>query len=103
MVFSENEKEHPLPLLLAMLYGFFTKVMRVHYLTDKSNSSMAKELGVNPYFTKTYLNASQQYSVNKLKTIFKALKDCDLKSKGILPSGNAHAALLQDLMLAILY
>lgn len=103
MVFSENEKEHPLPLLLAMLYGFFTKVMRVHYLTDKSNSSMAKELGVNPYFTKTYLNASQQYSVNKLKTIFKALKDCDLKSKGILPFGNAHAALLQDLMLAILY
>lgn len=102
-VFAANEKEHPLPLLLAMLYSFFTKVMRVHFINDKSNTSIAKDLGINPYFAKTYLTASGFYNVTKLKSIFKALKDCDLKSKGILPSGGTHAALLQDLMISILY
>ncbi|MFM2102896.1 MAG: polymerase subunit delta [Bacteroidota bacterium] len=102
-VFAANEKEHPLPLLLAMLYGFFTKVMRVHFINDKSNANLAKDLGINPYFAKTYVTACGYYNLTKLKDIFKALKDCDLKSKGILPSGASHAALLQDLMIAILY
>jgi len=101
--FAANEKEHPVPVTLSILFGYFSKVLKYHFLQDKSKFAAASALGVNPFFIEGYANASLHFNVPKLKQIFALLKECDLKSKGVdnpsIPSGE----LLKELVFKILH
>ncbi|MBS1651732.1 MAG: DNA polymerase III subunit delta [Bacteroidetes bacterium] len=101
--FSENEKEHPLILTVITLYGYFTKILRYHFLADKSKTSAASALGVNPYFIEGYARAAGNYSIVKLKNIFLYLKEVDLKSKGIENNSIENKELMKELFFKILH
>ncbi|MGE0567752.1 MAG: DNA polymerase III subunit delta [Bacteroidia bacterium] len=101
--FAANEKEHPTVMTLATLYGYFTKVMKVHALHDKSKMAAASALGVNPFFVQDYLSAAGYYSPNKLRNIFSYLKEYDLKSKGINNTGVNNGELLKEMVYKILH
>ena len=48
--FAQNSKQHPFVLTISALYVYFTKLMTVHTVRDKNPSTVAKSLGINPYF-----------------------------------------------------
>src|SRR5690606_1932046 len=48
--FAANPKSNPVVLVMGTLYGYFSKVLKYHYLSDKSSQSAARELGVSPFF-----------------------------------------------------
>lgn len=101
--FAANEKEHPAPMVLVSLYGYFSKILKFHFLQDKSKFAAATALGVNPFFVDGYAKAAGNYSATKLKHIFAYLKECDLKTKGVDNSGISNGELLKELVYKILH
>jgi DNA polymerase-3 subunit delta len=48
--FADNPKDNPITLSIASLFGFFSKLLTFHYLTDKSKNNVASVLKINPFF-----------------------------------------------------
>lgn len=101
--FASNEKEHPAVMVLSSLFGYFSKILKFHFLPDKSKFAAAAALGVNPYFVDGYAKAALNYNSAKLKNIFSYLKEYDLKSKGVDNSGINNGELLKELVFRILH
>ena len=101
--FAANEKENPAPLVLASLFGYFSKILKYQFLADKSKFAAASAMGVNPFFIDGYAKAALNYNSSKLKQVFSYLKECDLKSKGVDNSGVSYGELLKELVFKILH
>ena len=79
--FGES-KDNPLLVTAINLYSYFTKLLKLHLATDKSQGALASLLGVNPYFVKDYLNASRNYPPQICIRNISILREYDMKSKG---------------------
>ncbi|MDI1355398.1 MAG: DNA polymerase III subunit delta [bacterium] len=101
--FASNEKQHAAPMVLGMLYSYFSKIFRYHFLADKSKFGAAKELGVNPYFVDGLSRAAANYNSQKLRYIFSCLKEYDLKSKGVDNTSITYGELMKELVFKILH
>ncbi len=101
--FKKNPKDNPFVVTLTALYFFFVKVLMVHYASGKSNSEIASQLKVHPFFVKDYITASQKYKKRKLLKIISLLREYDLKSKGVGNSSTTHGELLKELVVKIIY
>jgi DNA polymerase-3 subunit delta len=101
--FAANEKENPAALVLISLFGYFSKILKYHFLPDKSKFAAAQALGVNPYFVDGYAKAALNYNSSKLKQVFSYLKECDLKSKGVNNPSVPYGELLKELVFKILH
>lgn len=101
--FAANEKEHHPVMIMGSLYGYFTKILRYHFLADKNKFAAAQALGVNPFFVDGYAKAAANYNTGKLKNIFGYLKECDLKTKGVNNTGTTNGELLKELVFKILH
>lgn len=84
--FAANPKKNPIQPVLALLYGYFLKIMWYHQLDNKSDAP--KILGCAPMFVKDYAQAAANYSLGKLAACIGYLYDADLRSKGVRNSGN---------------
>lgn len=80
--FGDNVKENPLLVTAITLYGYFSKLLKVHYATDPSQNALATTLGVNPYFVRDYQAAAKNYSIGDCVRCISVLREFDLKSKG---------------------
>lgn len=101
--FSANEKDHPPVLIISSLFGYFSKILKYHFIPDKTKFAAAQALGVNPFFVEGYAKAAANYNTNKLKHIFGYLKEMDLKTKGVDNSGIENGELLKELVFKILH
>jgi DNA polymerase-3 subunit delta len=97
--FGANEKSHPIQATIGMLYSYFSKLFKYHFLKDKSERGAASQLGVHPFFMKDYVAASKKYSPTKLYEIIGILREYDMKSKGFEVSGLVSSADLQREMI----
>jgi DNA polymerase-3 subunit delta len=93
--FANNLKDNPITLTIASLFGYFSKLLTYHYLTDKSKNNVAAMLKVNPYFVKDYENAASKYNVARTVQIISILRTYDMKSKGFGDAGTDHGDLLK--------
>lgn len=97
--FAQNPKDNPLVLTIALLYSFFSKVLKYHALLNKNSAS--KELGINPYFVKDYQLAAKNYPMRKVSGILAALRQTDMKSKGVGAASVSDGDLLKELLVEI--
>ncbi len=97
--FATNPKNNPFILTIASLFYYFTKVLLYHGLSDKSKENVARELGINPYFTGEYVQAANQFSFAKTRMIISWLREYDLKAKG--GSMASEGDLLRELVFKI--
>jgi DNA polymerase III subunit delta len=100
--FEANPKANPIVLVLGNLNNFFSKILLYHYVKDKSQQNLARELGVNPYFIKDYELATRSYNYGKSMQIISLLREYDVKSKGV-ESTAGHGELMKELMFKILH
>ena len=100
--FSENTKSHHIVPILSSLFSFFQKVMIYHFIKDKDSKTVASTLKINPFFIRQYQNAAQHYDTTKLFSIFRYLKEYDLRSKGINNKSTKQNGLLKELTFKIL-
>jgi DNA polymerase-3 subunit delta len=101
--FANNQRDNPLTLTIASLFGLFNKLLTYHYLPDKSKNNVAAVLKINPFFVKDYENAAARYNVSKTVKIIDLLRSFDLKSKGFGDSGTDPGELLRELVYRILH
>ena len=80
--FGDNGKDNPLLVTAITLYGYFTKLIKLHCAQDKSQGNLASVLGVNPFFVKDYLAAARNYPPATCIRCISILREFDMKSKG---------------------
>ncbi|WP_131538907.1 DNA polymerase III subunit delta [Pedobacter nototheniae] len=100
--FANNPKANPTVMVLANLAGYFTKILRYHYLQNKAEAASA--LGIPPFFVKDYEVAARNYNTGKVFQIISLLREYDLKSKGLDSSGNVNdGELLKELIFKMIH
>jgi DNA polymerase-3 subunit delta len=100
--FAENPKNNPLVMTISLLNSFFTQLLSFHGLKDKSKNSVAKSIGVNPYFVDEYFLAGRNYPMRKVAQVIAMLRDADLKSKGVGAS-QSQKDILKELLFRVLH
>ena len=94
--FGHNSKNHPLVMTVALLFSFFSKILKYHALTNKADA--ARALGVSPYFIKDYQIAARNYPMKKASKIISAIREIDMKSKGVGAGNITQGDLLKELL-----
>ncbi|MBQ9418294.1 MAG: DNA polymerase III subunit delta [Bacteroidales bacterium] len=100
--FAANPKQNPIQPVLALLYGYFLKIMYYHQLENKTDAPQV--LGCAPMFVKDYAQAASHYSLPKLASCIGYLYEADLRSKGVRASGEvAEGEILKELIFKIIH
>lgn len=101
--FGANPKEHhPIPII-ALLYGLFTKVLKAHTATDKSQKGLASYLKIAPFAVKDYVSAARNYSMGKVLQNIDFLHKADLVVKGVESSQIKEGEILKQLVFELLH
>ncbi|KOS04958.1 DNA polymerase III subunit delta [Flavobacterium akiainvivens] len=99
--FANNPKDNPLVMTVGLVFGFFSQLLMYHGLKDKSPGNAAKMLKVNPYFLKDYDIALRNYPMKKVSAVVAALRDIDVKSKGVGAGNIPQHDLLKEMLVKI--
>jgi len=100
--FASNPKKNPLLLTLAHLFNYFSNLIIFHSLEDKSKSTVAKKLGINPFFVGEISQAARKYSIKQAVNSIKIIKDADAQLKGIKANQISEKDLLKMLVTKII-
>ena len=73
--------------------------MKYHALPNKSLAP--KVLGVSPFFISDYEMAAQNYPMKKVSGIITAIREMDMKSKGVGAANMSQADLLKEMLVTI--
>ena len=96
---SDNIHKQPLILILASLYGYFSKIYLAHKNKSKSDADMAKALGLRFQFhVKNYRRAMQAFPLSEVHRCLALLREYDLKAKGLDNASTSHGELLEELI-----
>ncbi|MGP1446671.1 MAG: DNA polymerase III subunit delta [Candidatus Limimorpha sp.] len=100
--FAEN-KDNPLFLTAISLFGYFSKLLKLHYATDKSPGNLASILGVNPFFVRDYLEAARNYSIADCVRCIAVLREFDMKGKGYKSGEASEKELYKEMIFRIMH
>ena len=100
--FGENPKDNPMIVTVSLLYSFFSKLLHLHGLNDKSPRSVASALKINPYFSNQYIDAARNYPMRKVSAIIAILREFDVKGKGVGANAIPQGDLLKEMMVRIM-
>lgn len=100
--FGDNPKDNPMIVTVSLLHSYFSKLLRLHGLNDKSPRSVASALKISPYFTNEYITAARNYPMRKVSEIIATLREFDVKSKGVGANSIPQSDLLKELLVRIL-
>ena len=99
--FQYNPKAVSFVHLSSTLFRFFTQLMRIHFLSNKSRESISKAIGVHPFVAGELLQSSSLYSPQKVAKSIEILYEYDLKSKGVNSSNVAASELMKEMVFKI--
>jgi len=99
--FANNPKENPMVVTTSLVFGFFVQLLKYHGLKDKNPTNVSKVLGVNPFFLKEYDVDIRNYPMRKVSQIVAALRDIDVKSKGVGANAMSQHDLLKEMLIKI--
>ena len=100
--FESNTKKNPMIPVVAFLYSFFSKLLMATQVADKSEKGLASELKVSPYAVRDYTLALRQYPQVKIIDNIAALKDADLKLKGVNTGSADEGQIFRELVWRIM-
>ena len=100
--FGENPKDNPMVLTVGFLHTYFSKLLHLHGLKDKSPRSVASALKISPYFTEEYITAARNYPMKNVSAIISTLREFDVKSKGVGSNAVPQKDLLKELLVRIM-
>ena len=98
-----SSKDHVMYRELPPLHTFFSNLLMYHYIPDKSQANVAKELGINPFFVRDYAAAAKRYPAGKTFLIIGYLREVDARLKGINNPSAKDADLWKELIYRIMH
>ncbi|MDP4262098.1 MAG: DNA polymerase III subunit delta [Bacteroidota bacterium] len=100
--FEANPKAAPVQLILPSLYSFFSKVFMVFGANTTDEKGIAIAIGVNPFFSKDYLQAAKVYNYKEVENALLLLHTYNLKSIGVNNTGTEDASLLKEMVIKMI-
>ena len=101
--FEKDPKGNPIIPIIALLYGYFSKILLVHHSPDKSDKAVAALLKVNPFFAKDYILAAKNYKIASVVFAIGAIHKADLQSKGVIAGSGTQGEILKELIFTIMH
>ena len=102
--FEENPKNNPLQVTLAVLFNFFSNLMLAYYAPEKNEQGIAAQLSLrSPWQARDYQAAMRRYTGVKVMKIIEAIRQCDVRSKGVGNASISDGELLRELVYLILH
>ncbi|MEL6606671.1 MAG: DNA polymerase III subunit delta [Bacteroidota bacterium] len=101
--FAANPKNNPAIPLVALLFSFFSKLLRLHHAQDKSDAALAKALQVSPYFVQEYITAAKHYPLPKVIENIHHLHQADLQLKGVDYPATPEGQILKELIFKLMH
>ena len=101
--FALNPGENPIFKTIPMLFSFFSKVLLIHSLPDKSESSILAKTKLTSYNKNDYLDAYRNYNAKKVQDIIGWLRECNVRALGIENYSTDQGELLRELVFKILH
>ena len=99
--FANNPKDNPMVVTTSLIFSFFLQLLQYHGLKDRNPKHVASVLKVNPYFLKDYDVALKNYPMKKVSAVVAALRDIDVKSKGVGANALPISDLLKEMLVKI--
>jgi DNA polymerase-3 subunit delta len=101
--FDHNPKAVSIIVVVSNLFNHFSRLMKIHFLQNKSRESIASAIRVHPFVAGELLNSSKIYNPKKIAAIIAVLHEYDLKSKGVNNSSFTHGQLMKELVYRIMH
>ncbi len=101
--FAANPKNNPAIPLVALLFSFFSKLLRLHHARDKSDTALAKALQVSPYFVQEYILAARHYPLAQVIENIHHLHQADLQLKGVDYPATPEGEILKELIFKLMH
>ncbi|HHJ51510.1 MAG TPA: DNA polymerase III subunit delta [Phaeodactylibacter sp.] len=105
--FRANPRTAPMQLVVASLYGFYSKLLKFLALRQMSERDLLQALGLrSTYFLREYREAARRYGRRDVERAIALLQEYDLKSKGVGFNSSAPGAqgeLLRELVWKLLF
>lgn len=101
--FGANPKDNPAILIIALLFGFFSKLLMVHHSRAGNEGAISKLLGYPTFVAKQYAIAARNYPIGKVIDNIHHIKKADLAIKGVDSGRITEASLLKELVFKLLH
>ncbi len=100
--FEGNPKAGPIQVLLPALYNYFSKVITIFQMNDKSERAIAAMFYGNPYAARQALDTMINYSYSGVEEALLLFHEYNLKSIGINNGGASEASLMKELAVKLI-
>lgn len=99
--FEQNQKAHPIQMVLPSLYSYYSKL--AVYISLKDKSQAASVMGVAPFALNDYKAASTKYDARKVERIVGYLRHADKQVKGIEEGKQSVGDIYRELVFKTLH
>ena len=96
--FQANMKKQPMELIVGSLFSFYQRLFIIHQNLKESDSFLAQNAGVNPYFLKKLRPQAKMLSTRGFHYAFKILSDYDGRTKGFGNRSASREELLKEMV-----
>lgn len=100
--FEANPKAAPIQLVLPTLYSYFSKVLTIFQMTDKSEKAITPLFYRNPVAARQALETMLNYSHTGVEQALLLLHEYNLKSVGIRNPATSPASLIKEMTVKII-
>jgi len=100
--FEANPKAVPIQLILPSLYSYFSRILPLYQMADKSERSLKPLFSFNSHLVDQVLDTIKNYSFSQVEQIIILLHDSNLKSIGINSADVSSGAIMKELSYKII-
>ena len=101
--FDHNPKATSIIVVVSNLFNHFSKLMKIHFLQNKSRDAIAAAVRVPPFVAGQLLGSTKLYSPKKIAANIAILHEYDLKSKGVDNTSFTHGQLMKELIFRLMH
>ena len=100
--FDANPKAAPIQLVLPSLYNYFTKILVVYQMNDKSEKALRPIFYNNPFLIQQAMDMLMNFSYPEAEQVIMLLHYYNLKSVGINNYGASSGSLMKEMVYKII-
>lgn len=101
--FEHNPKAGNVVPIISNLFSFYQRLMKVHFLPNKTKDAVSKALKVHPFVAEQSIRQSSKFNPKVCARNIAYLAEYDLKSKGIGNSSFSSGDLLKELIYKLMH
>lgn len=101
--FDHNPKATSIIMVISNLFNHYSRLMRIHFLENKSREAIASAIKVHPFVAGELLSSAKIYNPKKIAANIAILHEYDLKSKGVGNTSFTHGQLMKELIFRLMH